>query len=136
MFTCCSLIEIDESNLDGLTNFGECDQFASCLTGFIDEVDRLLDTALQVEPLYSVSSDGRDIGRTVDVTHSWLRGDSCSLVSGNRHFGWSCHYSVIDWKKIRVSYLLPDCLGGSGCQDQGRQTSSEAMVLYIFALWL
>jgi hypothetical protein len=37
-----------------LTDFREGNKFASRLTGFIDEVDGLLDTALQVEPLHIV----------------------------------------------------------------------------------
>lgn len=35
---------------DELTDFGEGNQLASSLTGFIDEVDGLLSTALEIEP--------------------------------------------------------------------------------------
>lgn len=40
-----------------LTDFRESNKFASRLAGFIDEVDGLLDTALQVEPLHIVRKE-------------------------------------------------------------------------------
>ena len=39
-----------------LTNFGEGDQLAASLAGLVDEVDGLLDTTLEVEPLFRLAS--------------------------------------------------------------------------------
>lgn len=40
-----------------LTDFRESNQLAAGLPSFVDEVDSLLDTSLEVEPLWRVSND-------------------------------------------------------------------------------
>lgn len=40
-----------------LTDFRESNQLAAGLSSFVDEVDSLLDTSLEVEPLWRVSND-------------------------------------------------------------------------------
>lgn len=40
-----------------LTDFRESNQLAAGLSGFIDEVDSLLNTGLEVEPLWRISND-------------------------------------------------------------------------------
>lgn len=40
-----------------LTDFRECNQLAAGLSSFVDEVDSLLNTGLEVEPLWRVSND-------------------------------------------------------------------------------
>lgn len=44
-----------------LTDFREGNQLAAGLSSFVDEVDSLLDTSLEVEPLWRVSNS--DTGR-------------------------------------------------------------------------
>lgn len=43
-----------------LTDFRESNQLAAGLSSFVDEVDSLLNTGLQVEPLWRVSNDSAD----------------------------------------------------------------------------
>lgn len=45
-----------------LTDFGEGNQLAAGLSGFVDEVDSLLHAGLEVEPLWRVSNS--DTGRS------------------------------------------------------------------------
>lgn len=56
-----------------LTDFRECNQLAAGLSSFVDEVDSLLDTSLEVEPLWRVSN--RDTGRL------WVFHEGSSLLA-------------------------------------------------------
>jgi hypothetical protein len=46
-----------------LTDFREGNELASCLSGFVDEVDGLADTALEVEP----ARLGSDLYKSVNL---------------------------------------------------------------------
>lgn len=56
-----------------LTDFRESNQLAAGLSSFVDEVDSLLDTGLEVEPLWRVSND--DMGRF------WVSNESDILLA-------------------------------------------------------
>lgn len=73
-----SLAEIRSSTVEMmlLTDFREGNELASGLAGFVDEVDGLLDTALEIEPC-------------------WLGGDGGGLVLGENHF--QSEYRVVFW---------------------------------------